>query len=389
MKKIIPIIIIIVISLDSCHNKQGNIINKERNKHRNNYKIEKIMIKEFILDDETSYMIDYFQFIDDKKETLAFINSYNNSLYFFNYTNFKFLKKIKYDKEGQNGVSKTQAFLYLNDDSIFTYSYDSQTLYLTNNNSVVLDKYKLYEEPELMSQLIYPSPYISTSTPLRKRGGQLICMGFISGETRFENKKNRPVGCFIDIENKTITHSINYPTQYTDYNWGGGFTYRMPYYDINNNDELIVSFSADHNIQVHSLKNEVTSFYAGSNKIDKIKSFSSAKDMPINEDNAWFWYMTNPSYQNIIYDKYKNQYYRIARLPKQDFTLSERGNMKPIIIIILDSNFKYIGEVELDMNIRYSLNNCFATKEGLNIQVHTNDDDKLTFYVYSFTKDEN
>ena len=111
--------------------------------------------------------------------------------------------------------------------------------------------------------------------------------------------------------------------------------------------------------------------------------------MPINEDNAWFWYMTNPSYQNIIYDKYKNQYYRIARLPKQDFTLSERGNMKPIIIIILDSNFKYIGEVELDMNIRYSLNNCFATKEGLNIQVHTNDDDKLTFYVYSFTKDEN
>ena len=130
MKKIIPIIIIIVISLDSCHNKQGNIINKERNKHRNNYKIEKIMIKEFILDDETSYMIDYFQFIDDKKETLAFINSYNNSLYFFNYTNFKFLKKIKYDKEGQNGVSKTQAFLYLNDDSIFTYSYDSQTTQL-------------------------------------------------------------------------------------------------------------------------------------------------------------------------------------------------------------------------------------------------------------------
>lgn len=376
---------IVLILLFGCKNTQGDIPNMNKNKYSSNYTIEREILREFRLDDETSYLINYFQIIDEGAPILAFTNSYNNSIYFYDYENQEYIKKIKYEKEGQNGVSSMQAFLYLNDDSIFVYSYNTNILSLTNSDAKVLNNYMLYEAPLEMPEIINPSPYVQTSTPLKKIGDYIVCMGFISGETSYETTSNRPVACIVDLNDETIKNMINYPKQYTKYNWGGGFTYRMPYYDVNNNGEIVVSFAAEHDIHVYSILNSTeNNYYAGSNKIDKISSFDQPKDTPIDEDKAWYWYMTNASYENVLYDKYNNLYYRIARLPLNNFKIKEVGNKKPIRVIILDENLNYKGEVGLDENKPFTLNNSFVTKEGLNIQVRTDDDDKLTFYVYSF-----
>jgi hypothetical protein len=367
---------------------QEGVVNREQKKHTNRCKLIFHGIKEFPLDEESTHLTNYVQLIDnDTGFNFSFVNSYNNSIYFYDYDSSSFIKKITYEKEGPDGVMNVQGFLYLNEDSIFIYSYNLQTLFLTDAKSKVSDKFKLYETPDNWD-VILPSPYVQTMTPILKHNHNLFLFGFVSGETDIETTDNRPVCVKLNITTKIQEHFINYPYQYVQYNWAGGFTYRLPYVGMNKNS-ILVGFSADHDIHSYSFSDELhTPFYAGSALIKTIKPFSESKKLPVDEDQAWAWYMENPSYEGILYDKYKNLYYRVARLPKKDFNPDEKGNHKPIIIIVLNENMEYLGEVKLPENINFRTACCFISKDGFNIQVITDDEDKMTFYQYNFLDNE-
>jgi hypothetical protein len=367
---------------------QEGVINREQKKHTNHCKLIVHGIKEFPLDEESTYLTNYIQLIDnDISFNFSFVNSYNNSIYFYDYESSSFIKKIKYEKEGPDGVMNVQGFLYMNEDSIFIYSYNLQTLFLTDAKSKVLDKFKLYETPDSWD-IILPSPYVQTMTPILKHNHNLFLFGFVTGETNIETEDNRPVCIRLNITTKIQEHFISYPYQYVQYNWAGGFTYRIPYADMNKNS-IFVSFAADHDINGYSFSDKLqTQFYAGSSLINTIKPFSESKRSPIDENQAWKWYLENPSYEGILYDKYKNLYYRIARLPQKDYNLNEKGNHKPIIITVLNENLEYLGEVKLPENINFRTSCCFISKDGFNIQVITDDEDKMTFYQYNFLDNE-
>jgi hypothetical protein len=235
--------------------------------------------------------------------------------------------------------------------------------------------------------MIYPASYTQTGTPIKKLGRKIFLFGFVSGETTFETPDNRPVCTMIDLDKDSISYLISYPEQYVQFNWGGGLLYRQPYYDIDDTS-IIVSFSADHHIVKYALDGNQNKFYAGSSSVNKIKSFPHDKDMPGNSDEEWKWYMENPSYQNVIYDKYRKLYYRMVRLPIKDYVPTAIGNAKPVVIVVLDSKLNYLGEVTLPAHITWKPHNCFVSKEGFNIQAVTDDEDKLIFYQYNFIKDE-
>jgi hypothetical protein len=348
-------------------------------------------IKEFTLDDETALPLDYMQYIDtDSASYLLFVNeAYNNSIYFYNYETTDFARKIQYDKEGSNGVHKIRGCLYVNDDSIFVYNYWGYTLYLTNAKAEVKDKYKLYEIPESLddrTRMIYPSPYPQTATPIKKIGNKIYLFGFVAGEIDYETSTNRPNCTILDLERDTFFNSVSSPPQYIKYNWGGGFM-RLAYYDVADS-ALVVSFPVDHNIiRVTQDKHQET-FYAGSSRIDKIKSYPQRKGLMPESGKERIWMMGIPDYQNILYDKYRKLYYRIARLPWTDFKPGERGNKKPVVVIVLDSRLYYLGEVLLPDSVKWYPYSSFVSREGLDIQVITNDEDKLTYYLFNVKKNE-
>jgi hypothetical protein len=93
------------------------------------------------------------------------------------------------------------------------------------------------------------------------------------------------------------------------------------------------------------------------------------------------WYMTNPSYESVFYDNYKKLYYRIARLPLKEYIPSDQ-NRKPKIIIVLDSNLNYLGEVSLPKDVKLEMFNCFISEDGINIQLLNDDEDNLTYHQY-------
>jgi hypothetical protein len=382
MKKFIYLLFLLF--LVACVDNGGSVVNKEQKKHTNNLTLVFSGIKEFDLDDETSYLTEYMQLIDTDTATyFSFHNKYSNSIYLYDYDSSRFQRKIQYQKEGNNGVGDIQGYVYVNEDSIFVYSYWGYTLYLTNSKAAVLSK-KRFDDVLERRDIIYPAPYIQTSTPLKKLGHNIICEGFVSGETDLENTLSRLVGIIYNLEDQTANYVINYPEQYAKYNWAGGLTYRNPYFDVDN-QSIIVSFSADHYLLEYSLSTgEQKKHYAGSSSIKEIKSYPFPKDEPKNLDREFEWYMYNPSYQGVFYDKYKNLYYRIARLPVKEYNKGDNGNKKPIIIIVLDSELNYLGEVSLPEDKKFEVLNCFVSKDGFNIQVLTDNEDKMTFYQYNF-----
>lgn len=101
----------------------------------------------------------------------------------------------------------------------------------------------------------------------------------------------------------------------------------------------------------------------------------------------WKHYVENPTYEGISYDRYRQLYYRVVRMPWSDYKTGEYGNKKPIGIIVLDHNFNIVGEAvlpNLPEGLSYYPYNFFATSEGLNIQVLNGNDDAMLYYCFNF-----
>ncbi len=365
-----------------CSNRQADVVkiyNEERGVYINNVADSSRNIKEFALDHQTTNIVDYLKFIDhDTISYLSILNEYNNSIYFYDNEGLAFIRKIKIDNDR---IGKVQGYEYINDDSIFVYSYSKGFIFGINCKSEIFYEYKISKLPNKNDNKIYPYTFCMTTSPIIKKDNYLISVGFLGGETLNETTDNRPICSVLNLINGSQQFLVNYPAMYSDHNWGGGFEYRMPYYDISE-DDIIISFSASHHIvKISHMTGNQSSHYAGSSVVEAIEPFPYIKG---NSDRLLLrsWYMGNPSYEGIFYDKYNNHYYRMARLPNKKYIKGDRDNNKPTVVIVLDSTLNYIGEVNLPADILFNPSCSYVSKDGLNIQVKTDNEDKLVFYQY-------
>jgi hypothetical protein len=362
----------------------GTVVNKEWHNYTNHCTLAFKGVKEFPLDDQASYYTEYLQFIDrDAGAYFSFFNRHNNAIYLYDYSSSEFIQAISYQKEGNNGVGDIAGYCYVNADSIYVYSYWARLLYLTDSQAHVLSKNKIED-----GESIYPPvPDTRTDMPMKKYQNYIITTGLRVGEPLDETPTNRPVGIVFNLETQLTNYVITSPVQFSKYNWAG-YTGRMAYYDLVN-ESMIVSFPAHHYLIEYSLLTGIQKqHYAGSAAIKKISSFPERKRLDLDNDKVRTWYYTSPLYAGIFYDKYKRMYYRLCTLPKNDYRTGDRVALKPIVIIVLDENFKYLGEAALPVDVRFADRQCFVSEDGFNIQVYTGDEDKMTFYCYNFLINE-
>jgi hypothetical protein len=77
--------------------------------------------------------------------------------------------------------------------------------------------------------------------------------------------------------------------------------------------------------------------------------------------------MLSPFYRGILYDKYRDVYYRFAvSKGNEKAPLHQTRYHADISVIILDSDFKWIGETILPKNV-YSYKFWFVGQDGLYI----------------------
>lgn len=344
------------------------------------------------LDDSTVQNIEYLQFFQrNDSNIIAFTNEYDNSIVFYDYMTKKYMNRIHFDKEGGNGVGTVLAFYFLNNDSIFLYNMLMQTLFLTNSKGIVKDKIKIAISPNLTSDSLFIAPLLfpRTNSPLTKIGDELLIAGFFPNEYEGENSRNRPIMTYFNCKTQAIRFSDSYPVIYHSGNWGGGLTYRNPFFTISPQDEVVLSFAADPLIRVHSVKAEdYEEYYAGIGGEYKISPAEKDIRMELfTYEKQRRHYIENLSYGAIHYDQYRNVYYRLAFLPDSEIDINDEALRKPTEIIVLNDRFELIGKSRIKDDL-YWVNQCFVGPDGFHIQVKSDDDDMLYFktFVYEINK---
>lgn len=370
------ILIISVILTIACSHINGAVVSSEVRENR--VSLSSVDSLVFILDSLTVNRINYFEY-NDKLNELTFINTLTNTIMAYDCISCE----LKYTIDLKEAFPKIQGYSIVNRDTMLLHSYPLSTTYITDSQCQITKKI-VFDDRNRVTDLILPDPFLSTSSPIKYYNQKIVTMGLVADETKKETANNRPTLILADIQHGCKEFKMNYPIMYSQYNWGGGLFYRLPYFDITDEGVVVISYSASHDIYTYDLNTSETSkFYAGSNEISYISSFNFPKDMPVPNDKEKEWYMNNPSFEGIFYDRYKQRYYRIARLPQPQYR-SFKDNRKPVIIIVLDCNFSYLGEYRLPDNYTYVPSNSFVTDKGLNIQVLTDNEDELFFYCYEF-----
>ena len=226
-----------------------------------------------------------------------------------------------------------------------------------------------------------------TNSPILKIGDELLLSGTLFYEFEGENDSNRPVMAFYNLQKNTIRYSDSYPSMYHSRNWGGSFTYRFPYYTLSPNNELVISFAADHNIRVHHVDSlQYHEFYAGTKEDIVIEPVEKSLDFEhFSPEADRDHYVHSLNYGCIHYDSYREVYYRLAGHPDSSIDPKEGVLRKPMSVTILDKNFQIVGETMLPQEL-YLLNQCFVGPDGFHIQVESEDDDIMRFKTFELLK---
>lgn len=288
----------------------------------------------FPIDSDTKNNFNIYSVYKDKdgKEYFTFQNIENNTIHFYDLKQQKPAFRITPSQEGSNGVGRIFGYYIQNLDSIYVFNFYESGLYLINKNCDLLDKQPF---PELK-----PSCFMATASllPVRIEHTLYTC---IEPNRLIEHD---PVSVAINMNTK---EEKKLPFDYPDYpgsevklkRYGMEASYSRCY----DGQRFIYSFHYDENIYVATPEHDsIRKVSVKSKYFDKVQLPDELTASP--EDfcvNAW--------YNNLLYDPYREVYYRIAYPPStldkgvRPMELVQFGR-KNFSIIILDKDFRILGE---------------------------------------------
>lgn len=340
---------------------------------------EMVGSRSFNLDDQTINLIDYLQYYQNgQTNVLSFLNERSNAIYLYDYDTQKFLRKYVL---AEFGIKDRIQGYCIDGDNIWTYTYYQHDIYKIDlKNSTVTDHY-LFKRPDTMLHPLYPTPYLTTGSPMTVKDGKIYFTGLLAAETKVETANNRPTLIIFDTRNKKSQFKVNYTSQYVKYNWGGSLYYRLPYYTFAPNGDIVISLPAEHSILCYSENKDLITLYnAKSANVTSIKPFKKNKKDDATNAELLEWYLNTPSYGSILYDKYRHLFYRVLRLPQTVEYNSKKGVQKPIVIIVLDEQYNILGECHLPEEWQILASNMFVSENGLSFPIRTENEDELLIY---------
>ncbi|MEG1555269.1 MAG: DUF4221 family protein [Bacteroidales bacterium] len=195
-----------------------------------------------------------------------------------------------------------------------------------------------------------------------------------------------PLYIFEEVADSLLIHTeiVHFPDKLHQ-NGKSLFPYNLGItYTINDKNELIVSHFADHHIYVYNNDKLDTIVLCKSKYVDKLPSFINKNEIHNEQVYVQRSYSEN-SYVGIYYDKYRNLYYRIAKL-KSKFADSH-SDQSDFVVIIIDENFKMIGE-QIFNHTDYLSVGLIITKEGLLLKKTDNYSGKTRYGLFKINTDE-
>ncbi|MCB0451186.1 MAG: DUF4221 family protein, partial [Confluentibacter sp.] len=382
----------ILVALVSCNTNVAKIENNKKGMLRPTKELVLYMEKNFPLDSNTARKPMYSQMVKDSVGTryYTFFNDYDNSICMFDYDTKKQVKRIIYDKKEPNGILEPMGYHIKNMDSIYVYNKAGIELILTNYEGEVKDNISLnnmmpIKNPEWIFR--YPQYYPRTVIPIIEIKEELLFTGQYMW--RFPDSLIEKFNFTSKISLKT--HKVSFKNKYPKEIYGKGYNWQNPllkevFSDLNTNKNIMVfSFPVSHDLYISDLdKDGYKKVFGGSNLARTISSIAKKKESKVSNQEVITQFVETDLYSAIIFDKFRNVYYRFIRRAMPTNGKSHWKD-KPIGIIIMNEDFKYLGETELGKWKDWNWENSFVTKEGLNIEfIDRSDIDEVALILKVF-----
>ena len=368
------------------------------------YDIELIETKKITLPvDENTYYLSksIFQFEEDNKEYLLFGNleKRQHELLIYDIEKQNLHKRIPLEKEGPNGVPGIWGCIPFFDSKTFLVSqHNSGRMSIIDGEGIVVQKYSmrqfsdktkrrgLWVDSRFGVSFFYTPSFIKDSIVYFSNG--IFIQYKINQRLDREVWKTIPMFNSLNLKNGHIhTLPIKYPDIFEDdvkVPAGGGYEFT---YDYNYKQErLVCSLTGYDSIMVTDDLKQVR-WYNGKSRY--LKSMRPK----VYEADGFDWLREateNPAYHNIMYDKYRDVYYRIVELPyelKQNESPFDTPKGREFSIIIFDKDLNIIGETKFPGN-KYLYKMSFVGRDGLYISENNLanpefDEDKLVFACFA------
>ena len=341
--------------------------------------------------DERTYFLSksIFQFEEDGKEYLHFENSQKGmyEIVTFDLEKQVLASRISLNKEGPNGLPALNGSRPMVDNpQLFILSQnDIGKLTLIDNKGNLLKNYDTRTPSGHFNALSLNSHFYSPS--FVKDSILYLGQHIQKPNMRRDEWKELPMFFSIDLRNgKYESSQIPHPSIFQNdcRNILGGHRFC---YDYNyTNERLVCSFILYDSIMVSDDLKNVKWYYAKSRYLKQMtpRLISADGDM-----KSLTEYAEMPKYSHILYDKYRDIYYRFALMPyqlKANETPYNTLGAEEFSVIILDKDFRIIGETKFPGN-KYFYKMSFVGRDGLYISENNLanpdfDEDKLVFVCF-------
>lgn len=340
----------------------------------------------FNLNPQTSIIINALFPYTDKlgQEFLTFQNDREPEILWYDVASQKYEKTTRLQKEGNNGVGLFCGYYISSDNEIYIPEIYKPILDIVNDRGEIIRKID-YEKTSLGKSTI---PFLCTSY-------KAMCI--LNGKIFIPQTPNlalndvmadSPVTLVLDTANHSIHEfDLRFPQVVTSEEIKGNTLGVECHYSVcHNGKDFVYSFFFDEDIYIVSLDGKIKKkIKAKSKYLEKVyDGKKTTVDM-----NVWAKTLCEiPMYGNLIYDKYREVYYRFV-YPKTE--LKDSDNYKDIwllgrtkfSIMILDKDLNLLGETLFPENT-YASNLLFVRADGLYISTSfiknpAFSDDKLCF----------
>jgi hypothetical protein len=331
----------------------------------------------FEVDDSTSFESNYLQTTWFRgEEVLAFESKHKNSIQYYSIKQGEKINEIFLRREGTNAVNEVHGFSILAEDSVLVFDKYVAGALLVDSKGIVLNNYRFKDSRFLNHASMTRLPNVVL--------GKKLCM-FIFPDVDARDPKLFDGKVFFemvfDLNARTSEFiDFSWPVLYRGKTWSFYHTFPSR---ILAGQHLVYSFGADENIYVVGMDGSVDRYLAKSDHFDKIEKFKPDKD----DEEVFF--LENGVYGMMMYDPYREVYYRVAGLPCQGRTnegKSKSVEWKPYSIIILDKTFSKIGETRLEPVQNFLIKDWFICEKGLCVSANSHlnaklNEDRLVFNV--------
>lgn len=315
------------------------------------------------------------QFIENNNGNMFYVILDENTLHWFDVKTNKLLRTNKINNCGN--LNNYSGFL-CKGDTTFVYNYTQKMVYMLDSSFKTIRYWNVVNGDSNKNTF---DPEALTDSPILYFQDRIILSGTKLGLFKKDEKKHS-VSCNINISNNNIIYGVNYPEQYLEGDFGGVY-FNTIYHVLGDGNNCIYSFPADHYVYSYSTDfSSYRKFYMGSRYTPSINSSDyNSLELIKDKDLRIKYFISQHSYSNLLYDPYRKVYYRIAQHPLIGW---ERGAFpKPFSIIVMDINGDLISETPIQTNYEeLNLHNMHVTKDGLLIQINTQDENVIEFALF-------